>query len=206
LNREIPRRRANVTEPERSASAAIAAIVNGRGATPAGPGDSRPPLQLPVDVGPVRGEDGSAQQRDRYEERRGRDEEWLSRRQTASRSACERRGGRAPTPRTRRCRLNRAARRQRVGGAADEVLERVPLASSSRTDCPLAPFRRRRYEGVRVGGRVDEHLAADRESDCADPRRVDVRAAAEINTAARRSRSPTQPNAFGSPSLVPSPR
>ena len=51
------------------------------------------------------------------------------------------------------------------------------LASSSRTERLLAPSVTIAFRLRRLRGRLDHHLAADREADAADPLRIDVRAA-----------------------------
>ena len=83
---------------------------------------------------------------------------------------------------------------------------RPAFAMSSRIDWPLAALGDDRLERVRVRGGVDQHLAADREADPADPVGSTSGRLRRYSVAACRSRSPTQPKMFGSPSLAPSPR
>ena len=58
-------------------------------------------------------------------------------------------------------------------------MESSPFANPSRADCPLAPSDTIALESVGVGRRADEHLAADREPEAADPPGIDVGAAAQ---------------------------
>ena len=69
---------------------------------------------------------------------------------------------------------------QGVHAASEEGLERIPIGEPVACRLPARALGDDRLERVRVRGCVDEHLAADRESDSAKPLWVDIRAAAEI--------------------------
>ena len=81
-------------------------------------------------------------------------------------------GGRQGAREDRGCRANRAAGQDPLDetGVRDVVADR--LAARALGDD--------RLERVRVCGGVDQHLAADREADPADPVGIDVRAALEV--------------------------